>query len=119
MLSLKDIQAINFLWDRAAYRTIIRSLPSFEIYLRGNPTLYKDELGEEGELQTIFGEDDLSLDGFLTFLDGDGEVVFINPAEVVLLTYTTEDDPIECRGDIQGGRFDRQMGCTRLARTGR
>jgi hypothetical protein len=91
VISRQDIQVANFLCHRAAYRQVNRTIPRFEIYLRGNPTPYCDELGEVGDLELFPGEAPIDPDGFLTFLDGDGEAVFLNPDEVMLLTYTEED----------------------------
>jgi len=91
VISRPDIQVANFLCHRAAYRQVNRTIPYFEIYLRGNPTPYCDELGEVGDLDLFPGEAPIDPDGFLTFLDGDGEAVFLNPDDVMLLTYTEED----------------------------
>jgi hypothetical protein len=91
VISRPDIQVANFLCHRAAYRQVNRTIPRFEIYLRGNPTPYCDELGEVGDLDLFPSEAPIDPDGFLTFLDGDGEAVFLNPDDVMLLTYTEED----------------------------
>ena len=94
VVSLPDIQAANFLCHQAAYRQVNRTIPRFEIYLCGNPNPYCDELGEVGDLELFPGEAPLDPDGFLTFLDGDGEAVYLNPGQVMLLTYTVEDERI-------------------------
>ena len=94
VVSLPDIQAANFLCHQAAYRQVNRTIPRFEIYLRGNPNPYCDELGEVGDLELFPSDTPLDPDGFLTFLDGDGEAVYLNPGQVMLLNYTVEDERI-------------------------
>jgi hypothetical protein len=94
VISRRDVQVANFLWYKAAYRQVSRTMPRFEIYLRGNPTPYCDELGEVGDLDLFPGDAPLDPDGFLTFLDGDGEAVYLNPGQVMLLAYIVEEERI-------------------------
>jgi hypothetical protein len=44
-----------------------------------------------GDLELFPGDTPIDQEGFLTFLDGDGEAVFLNPDDLMLLTYTEED----------------------------
>jgi len=107
LVSRPDIQAINLMRHQAAYNKLIRPMPRFEIYLRGRPTPYADNLGQSIDLIPLLVANEEDADQFLTFLDGDGEDVFVNLAELVLLHIVDEDDRLNVTTLLEvEGRFE-------------
>ncbi|MEW5957188.1 MAG: hypothetical protein AB1801_05670, partial [Chloroflexota bacterium] len=76
IVSVQDIQMVNFLWESSAYIARQRwRTPHLKICFRGQPKPYEDFLGDASWLQSVyktetFGEDD---EPFLSFLNVDGD----------------------------------------------
>ncbi len=94
IVSTRDIQMVNILWECAAYKVRQKwRFPRIEIHFQGQAEPYQDFLGDPGWLKVAYDTDTFGLEGepFLSFINVDDDDIFFNPEQVVLLPYGWDD----------------------------